>query len=101
MKSEIDVSIDPHQPRELVAAVESYLDFRAQFKYERRLALNEDAKWTGWFCDRCCWNVPLQVSQISTVAIQDKFDAHSCEAFAGTHWLDYHTQKAQDKTASG
>jgi ActR/RegA family two-component response regulator len=55
----------------------------------RRLVFEGSEKWTGWFCERCCWNrpAPPSESERATLAfsINAEFDAHDCEAFAQQH----------------
>jgi hypothetical protein len=44
----------------------------------------ECKKWTGWTCERRCWNVPDR--SIEATEVEAEFDAHSCEAFARANW---------------
>lgn len=55
----------------------------------RRLVFDSSEKWSGWFCERCCWNrrVPSSESERAALAVKiyAEFDAHSCELFALEH----------------
>jgi hypothetical protein len=88
---EADVLVDTHSPRALVTAVSSYPAMQSQFKHKRRLVLVTTDKWTGWACERCCWNRPqsadVVLDKFKEETIQKAFDSHSCEAFARETWL--------------
>jgi len=61
-----------------------------EWEFQRRLLFMKSKRWTGWFCERCCWNVPTPTDEslAHTVAmtISKDFDAHSCETYAREHW---------------
>ncbi len=88
---EADVSVDAHSPKTLVTAVCSYPAMRAKLNHERRLVFVKTDKWSGWTCERCCWNRPqspeLVLDTDAEKRVQTAFDAHSCEAFARRTWL--------------
>jgi ActR/RegA family two-component response regulator len=50
---------------------------------ERRLAFSSSEKWSGWFCERCCWNRRQPESESErtalAVSINTEFEAHNCE----------------------
>jgi len=58
---------------------------------ERRLLFAKSERWSGWFCERCCWNHPqprLEAERAQVAKnIQAEFDEHSCETFARQHDL--------------
>jgi hypothetical protein len=58
-------------------------------QFERRLVFAISERWSGWFCERCCWNrsQPPSEAQRAQLAsmIQKEFDAHDCEHFAQQH----------------
>jgi hypothetical protein len=51
---------------------------------------DKSEKWSGWFCERCCWNRRAPEHENERVAlaaaIDAEFDAHDCEAFARQSW---------------
>ena len=61
-----------------------------RWQYERRLVRVASETWTGWYCERCCWNrrQPEAESERMMLAgrIATEFDTHSCEAFARENW---------------
>jgi ActR/RegA family two-component response regulator len=65
---------------ELEETVHSYL------QAERRLSFESSQNWTGWFCERCCWNRPQPDSETARAAlaatILAEFEAHRCNPFA-------------------
>lgn len=52
------------------------------WRYPRRLIYQQSERWSGWFCERCCWNVPSADSQ----DVNRRFAEHDCEAFASATW---------------
>ncbi len=68
--------------RDLTSAVD--------WTHERRLLFSQSEKWSGWFCARCCWNVPLPATQDErdTVAahVKIEFRLRDCYAFAMEQW---------------
>lgn len=60
------------------------------WKRQRRLVFAASETWTGWLCERCCWNRPQPGSSAARSrlahTIQAEFDAHDCEEFALEHW---------------
>jgi hypothetical protein len=60
------------------------------WKHERRLVFATSEKWSGWFCERCCWNrrLPSLLKERDPLAsrIQAEFDTHDCEVFARENW---------------
>ncbi len=83
---EADVNVDAHSPKALVTAICSYPATCAHLTHDRRLVFAKTDKWSGWTCERCCWNRPQSPEAVLDAAaaerIQAAFDAHSCEAFA-------------------
>jgi hypothetical protein len=63
-----------------------------EWQNERRLAFTISQAWTGWCCERCCWNVRLSSSpeDLEIIAagsgIGEAFAAHDCEIFARENW---------------
>ena len=60
------------------------------WQYERELAYCVSENWSGWLCERCCWNRPTQ--QLSPVernalaaVVEKEFASHDCEAFSGRY----------------
>lgn len=57
---------------------------------ERALIFGKSERWTGWFCQRCCWSqpVPQSANERDALAreIQKLFDQHSCEEFRVKTW---------------
>jgi ActR/RegA family two-component response regulator len=62
---------------------------RAYQQAGRRLVFDSSEKWTGWFCERCCWNRPVPQSEservILAARINADFDAHDCQSFTREH----------------
>jgi ActR/RegA family two-component response regulator len=62
---------------------------KAYYQAGRRLVFDSSEKWSGWFCERCCWNRPVPLSESKRVALAGRinadFNAHNCEAFARQH----------------
>ena len=60
-----------------------------EWQHERRLVFAVGA-WSGYFCERCCWNQPLPEDPGERDAlargIGEAFGAHDCERFAAEHW---------------
>ena len=69
----------------LEAQVRAYLEAR-----ERRLVFDSSAQWSGWFCERCCWNRRAPERDAERVAlaatVDAEFNAHNCEEFARSNW---------------
>ena len=61
-----------------------------QWQHERRLIFAISERWTGWFCERCCWSRPQPESEVKrtelAMRIESEFQAHDCESFAEQHW---------------
>ena len=61
-----------------------------EWTHERRLFFTESAKWSGWFCARCCWNVALPASEEDRTAVtfrvREEFRLHDCYAYAQENW---------------
>jgi len=61
-----------------------------EWKHERRLVFMAGEKWSGWFCERCCWNRRLpadpQERQRQAKSIQSEYLLHDCAAFAQQNW---------------
>jgi hypothetical protein len=60
------------------------------WKYERRLVFVASEDWSGWFCERCCWNRRLPASseekQRLARSVQSEYLLHDCTQFAHDHW---------------
>ena len=58
--------------------------------YKRTLTLRMSERWSGWFCERCCWSVPLPASRYqrdeAAKKIEKQFERHSCVRFARENW---------------
>jgi hypothetical protein len=54
------------------------------------LVFDSSEKWSGWFCERCCWNRPapgLEQERAALAATIDaEFATHNCEEFARLNW---------------
>jgi hypothetical protein len=63
---------------------------KMDFTNERRLVFTISDKWAGWFCERCCWNVPAPglLSERDKIArdVADQFTGHDCDTFARQNW---------------
>jgi hypothetical protein len=63
-----------------------------EWQHERRLVFAVSERWSGWFCERCCWSraQPVSSEEIKLLAatVQAEFDAHSCEEFAAKNWQE-------------
>ena len=61
-----------------------------EWTHERRLRFVKSEKWSGWFCARCCWNVPLTSIDTDpatlTSTVEKEFRYHDCYAFAEQYW---------------
>jgi hypothetical protein len=61
-----------------------------EWKYKRRFIFTTSDKWSGWFCERCCWSraLPALVAERSEMAsrVKAEFEAHDCEQFARENW---------------
>jgi len=61
-----------------------------QWQDERRLVFGVSEKWSGWFCQRCCWNRKLPESASERDGFSDRvgaeFASHDCEAFVRENW---------------
>jgi hypothetical protein len=53
---------------------------------KRQLTFRMSAHWSGWFCERCCWSVPLPANRYErdevASKIEEQFAGHDCERFA-------------------
>jgi len=54
-----------------------------EWQYPRRLIYQQSERWSGWLCERCCWNVP---SAGEAGDVDRRFAEHDCEAFAAATW---------------
>jgi hypothetical protein len=58
--------------------------------YERKLCFSRSEGWSGWFCQRCCWNRPLPLHAEEQAHlwsnIQQLFEEHSCEDYRSKYW---------------
>ena len=54
--------------------------------HERQLSYVFSENWSGWFCERCCWNQKFPDSpterELLAARIQQEFEDHDCELFA-------------------
>jgi len=61
-----------------------------EWQHERRLVYAVSEKWSGWFCERCCWNRPRppdpRENERLARGIQQEFLTHDCGSFAAQHW---------------
>jgi hypothetical protein len=61
-----------------------------QWKNERRLVFGVGVGWHGYFCERCCWNLPRPEDpgklNAYTKRASEEFAAHDCEQFARENW---------------
>lgn len=61
-----------------------------EWQHERRLVFLMSERWSGWFCERCCWNqpLPMAVGELLSLGacVGDEFGAHDCEQFALENW---------------
>ena len=60
------------------------------WKYERRLVFVISEKWSGWYCERCCWNRPqpagLEERDRQARAVKAEYERHDCDRFAEENW---------------
>lgn len=63
-----------------------------QWQHERRLIFAVGPAWSGYFCERCCWNRPLPADAGERDAlargIGEEFNAHNCKQFAHENWKE-------------
>ena len=57
---------------------------------ERCLQHSHSPRWSGWYCERCCWNLrepngEVERKQLAR-CVQAQFEAHDCESFARAEW---------------
>ena len=61
-----------------------------EWKHERRLLFVMSERWSGWLCERCCWNRPLpadeEEKQRVARAVQEEYRKHECEEFREKNW---------------
>ena len=57
--------------------------------FQRRMSFAMSERWSGWFCERCCWNRPQPHSEaerkLLAGKVQAEFDAHDCDEFSRLH----------------
>jgi hypothetical protein len=58
--------------------------------HKRQLTFTVSARWSGWFCERCCWSVPLPASRYErdevASKVEEQFASHNCKRFARENW---------------
>jgi ActR/RegA family two-component response regulator len=73
---------------QLEKTIRAFLETR-----ERRLLFESSERWTGWYCERCCWSLHAPPSeserQAAAAAVGMLFEAHNCEEFARATWRDW------------
>jgi hypothetical protein len=61
-----------------------------EWEHPRKLVFSASEQWMGWFCERCCWNIPLPAETEAQKPVASRvffeFEAHDCEKFAGENW---------------
>ena len=61
-----------------------------EWQHERRLVFAISPRWSGWFCERCCWSCPLPEPEAKRSEqarqVESDFQAHDCESFARARW---------------
>lgn len=60
------------------------------WKFERRLVFVVSEKWSGWYCERCCWSRPLPAGleerERQARAVESEYRDHDCDQFARENW---------------
>jgi hypothetical protein len=62
-----------------------------EWRFERRLVFIASGQWSGWFCERCCWNQPLPIlpddRNRRASSVKEEFAKHDCNDFARKNWV--------------
>jgi DNA-binding response OmpR family regulator len=65
---------------------------------KRRLVFQGSGDWKGWYCDRCCWNLPARDGEMEGSAIVTRaeleFAEHDCERSAREGWNEKYAKYA-------
>jgi hypothetical protein len=70
----------------------AYFGLLMELQHRRRLIFMKSEKWSGWFCERCCWSRVLPESaagrDVLAAAVGAEFNTHDCEMFAQHNWAN-------------